>query len=167
MAKHAVGSMPVNEFVDLIPSCPQHPDTMMPHIRDAFSKVPKRGDVDFKNERPLYDPINKAFNSTCKTSQGKMACCPGVTFYNTSVQPGPGKYSTKVDCSGYAQEYLKFVKNAGTSTIVSHPGYWQIFWEGKMIDFSGDDGVLFEHITDGKTKERVIADFGQTSFYAC
>ncbi len=109
---------------------------------------------------------NQAFNATRKTSQGKIARCPGVTFYNTSNQPGPGKHSTKVGASGYAQEHLKFVQDPGTSAIVSHPGYWQLFWEAKVIDFAGDNGILFEHITDEKTKEHIITGFGQTSFFA-
>lgn len=109
---------------------------------------------------------NQAFNATRKTSQGKIARCPGVTFYNTSNQPGPGKHSTKVGASGYAQEHLKFVQDPGTSAIVSHPGYSQLFWEAKMIDFAGDNGILFEHITDEKTKEHIITGFGQTSFFA-
>ncbi|KAK0459074.1 uncharacterized protein EV420DRAFT_301893 [Desarmillaria tabescens] len=165
MAEHAVGPMPVDEFIKLIPECPSHPDAVMPDSRDAFSKVPKCEGEDFKNKCSLYDPINEAFNSTRKTSQGRMIRCPGITFYNTSVQPGPGKYPTKVDGSGYAQEHLEFVKDAGTSVILSRPSFWQLFWEAKMTDFAGENGVLFEHITDEK-KERVIADFGQTSFYA-
>ncbi|KAK0241381.1 hypothetical protein EDD85DRAFT_397845 [Armillaria nabsnona] len=167
MARHAVGPMPIEEFIDLIPECSQRPDKMMPDSRRAFSKVPKRGDTYFKNERSLYDPVNQAFNVTRKIPQGKMARCPGVTFYNTSDQPGPGKHSTKVGASGYAQEHLKFVHDPeNPASIVSHPGYWQLFWEAKIIDFAGDNGILFEHITDEKTKEHTIAGFGQTSFYA-
>ncbi|KAK0459079.1 uncharacterized protein EV420DRAFT_1642074 [Desarmillaria tabescens] len=166
MAKHAVGPMPIEDFMKFIPECLQRPDTTMPDSRKAFSKVPKHGDVGFKNERSLYDPINEAFNTKRKTTHGMMTRCPGVTFYNTSDQPGPGKYSTKVDSSGYAQAHLEFVKNAGSSAIVSNPGFWQLFWEGKMTDFAGESGVLFEHITDERKKQRVIADFGQTAFYA-
>ncbi|SJK97915.1 uncharacterized protein ARMOST_01171 [Armillaria ostoyae] len=163
MVRRAVGPMPIEEFIDCIPESSQRPDKMMPDSRHAFSKVPKRGDANFKNERSLYDPVNQAFNATRKTSQGKMARCPGVTFYNTSE---PGKHSTKVSASGYAQEHLKFVQDPGTSAIVSHPAYWQLFWESKRIDFAGDDGILFEHITDEKTKEHTITGFGQTSFSA-
>ncbi|PBK74117.1 hypothetical protein ARMSODRAFT_1081098 [Armillaria solidipes] len=163
MARRAVGPMPIEEFIDCIPESSQRPDKMMPDSRHAFSKVPERGDANFKNERSLYDPVNQAFNATRKTSQGKMARCPGVTFYNTSE---PGKHSTKVGASGYAQEHLKFVQDPGTSAIVSHPAYWQLFWEAKIIDFTDDDGILFEHITDEKTKEHAIAGFGQASFFA-
>ncbi|KAK0211435.1 hypothetical protein IW262DRAFT_365766 [Armillaria fumosa] len=167
MAKHAVGPMPITRFIDLIPLCPQHPDTTMPDSLFAFREVPKSGDIGFKDEHSLYDPVNEAFNARQKTSQGIiMARCPGVTFYNTSNQPGPGKYSTKVDGSGYAQQHLKFVTSERNSAIFSDSSLWEIFWEGKMIDFVGDNGELFEHITDKKKKEIAVRDFGQTSFYA-
>lgn len=57
MARHAVGPMPIEEFIDFMPECSQRPDKMMPDSRHAFSKVPKRGDANFKNERSLYDPV--------------------------------------------------------------------------------------------------------------
>ncbi|KAK0226316.1 hypothetical protein IW262DRAFT_758123 [Armillaria fumosa] len=167
MARYAVGPMPIEEFIDFIPECSQRPDNMMPNSRRAFSKVPKRGDINFKDERSLYDPVNKAFNATRRNSQStEMARCPGITFYNTSARPKPGKCSNKVGASGYAQEHLKFVQDPGTLAIVSHPSYWQLFWEAKRIDFVGDSGILFEHITDERTKKHAIADFGQTSSYA-
>ncbi|KAK0494810.1 hypothetical protein EDD18DRAFT_1287774 [Armillaria luteobubalina] len=167
MARYAVGPMPIEEFIDLIPECPERPDNMMPNSRRAFSRVPERGDIGFKDERSLYDPVNQAFNATRRNSEStEMARCPGVTFYNTSDQRRPGECSTKVGASGYAQEHLQFVQDPESLAIVSHPGYWQLFWEAKRIDFVGDNGILFEHITDERTKKHAIADFGLTSSYA-
>ncbi|KAK0473014.1 hypothetical protein EDD18DRAFT_1340292 [Armillaria luteobubalina] len=132
----------------------------------AFSRVPKLGGVNFKDESSHYDP-NQAFNATRRNSEStEMARCPGVTFYNTSDQRGSDKCSTQVGASGYAQEHLQFVQDPESLAIVSHSGYWQLFWEAKRIDFVGDNGILFEHITDERTKKHAIADFGLTSSYA-
>ncbi|KAK0494804.1 hypothetical protein EDD18DRAFT_1395716 [Armillaria luteobubalina] len=40
------------------------------------------------------------------------------------------------------------------------------FWETKRVDFFGDNGILFEHIADERTKKHAIADFCLTSSYA-
>ncbi|KAK0466204.1 uncharacterized protein EV420DRAFT_1636798 [Desarmillaria tabescens] len=160
MVHHTLGRMPVDDFLDTsLPECFEHPDENMPSCNNAFDAIPKPRKNRTFRETSMYRKITEAFNAG-ETNESKR--CPSITFFDTSTQPGPGPFCTKVDVSGYATKH----ENAGIT--IPDPSLWQMFWEGKIVDFASDEGndFLFEHITDQEQKERAIVDFGQMSFYA-
>ncbi|PBK76534.1 hypothetical protein ARMSODRAFT_229935 [Armillaria solidipes] len=152
MVHHTLGRMPVQDFLDkFLPECPGHPDEAMLSCNNAFDAIPKpERNKDFR-ETSMYGKITEAFNAGSKR-------CPSISFFTG-------------DGGGYAIKHSELPRRPSTKRAgftISNPGLFQMFWQGKVLDFASDKGndFLFEHITDPGQKNQAIADFGQMTFDA-